>query len=221
LVGVVGLALLAPVWGFEILYLCGLSGEALPKPMADGVPPVMLQALWVASGEEPDAGVQALWVGNYFERSRYWERQLPGRRAITRVARLLVYRTPHRRLRRLEHHLATGAVAVWLSRHSSESELKRHLAEREYFGRGAHGVEAASQVYFGKHVSELTAAQVGVVAALMETSSRSYDCRPAQALSRRNYILGRLRDVGAITSQGFTAAVSEPLGMLPPRKPCP
>jgi Transglycosylase len=219
--GVLGLALLAPVWGFELLYLRGLSGEVLPEPPESEVPPLMLQALWVASGEAPNAGVRALWVGNFFERSPTGgEPSSPGRHAVTRVAFLLVYRTPDRMLRSLEHHLVTSAVAVWLSRHATESELKRYLAEWEYFGRRAHGVEAAAEAYFGTRVSELTVSQVAMLAGLPQSPSR-YGCNSARAMERRDFILKLLRCVGAITPEEFTAAVGEPLVTLPPPEPCP
>jgi penicillin-binding protein 1A len=220
LVGVVGLVLLAPVWGFELLYHWGLSGEVLPGPPESEVPPLMRQALWVASGEEPNTGVRALWVGNFFDRSPTGgEPSSPGRHAVADVAVLLVYRTPERQLRHLEHHLITSAVAVWLSRHATESELKQYVAEWQYFGRGARGVEAAATAYFGKRVSELTVAQVAMIAGLPQSPSR-YGCNPERAVKRRDFILKRLRDVGAITPAELTVALGEPLVTSPPAEPC-
>ncbi|WP_395824254.1 transglycosylase domain-containing protein [Archangium minus] len=183
---------------------------------------MMLQALWLASGEAPGAGVRALWAGNYFANAlEKEERASPGRHAVTRVAWLLVHQSQERRMRNLEHHLVTGAVAVWLSRHATESELKRYLAGWGYFGRGARGVEAAAATYFGKRPSELTVAQVGMLAGLLRSPSRDEPaCNPARAVKRRDFVLTRLRDAGVITPEELTAAMSEPFVVLPPPVPC-
>jgi len=221
IVGVLGLVLSVPIWGFELLYLYGLRGEELPEAPGDEVPPFMEEALWLAAGEVPGSGVQALWAGNYFEISRGDERSSRGRNAVARAAYLLVHWPPERKLRSLEYHLVTGAVAVWLSRHATESELKRYLAGWEYFGRGARGVRAAAATYFGKSASELTIAEVGLLAGLPQAPSR-FDpmCHPERAVKRRAFILTRLHEVGAITAEDFKAAVAEPLVVLPPPVPC-
>ncbi len=222
IVGVLGLVLLTPVWGFELLYLYGLREEELPEAPQEGVSPLLLDALWLASGEEPNAGVRMLWAGNYFQSPREEpEHASRGRHAVQRVASLLVRQTPGRNLRTLEYHLAVGAVTVWLSRHASESELKRYLADRESFGRGANGVEKAAAAYFGKDSSKLTIAQIAILAGLNQNPSiLDPACSPERAVKRRDFILTRLRDVGAITPEEFTAAMGEPLSVIPIPVPC-
>ena len=40
-----------------------------------------------------------------------------------------------------------------------------------YFGRGAYGIQAASQAYFGKDVQDLTVAEGAVLAAVIRAPS--------------------------------------------------
>lgn len=62
-----GVALLSPVWGFEVAYHYGIWGEELPQPGGATGPSMMQEALWVALGETSGAGIEMLGVGNYFQ----------------------------------------------------------------------------------------------------------------------------------------------------------
>jgi penicillin-binding protein 1A len=61
-------------------------------------------------------------------------------------------------------------------------------------GAGAYGVEAASQRYFGRPVSEITVAEGAMLAALPKAPSRYNPRRfPDRAIQRRNTILELMR----------------------------
>ena len=57
-------------------------------------------------------------------------------------------------------------IAMNLERKFSKDELLEMYLNRIYFGHGAHGIQAASQLYFNKEVSELTIDEGALLASL-------------------------------------------------------
>ena len=56
----------------------------------------------------------------------------------------------------------------------TKDEVLEDYLNTIYFGRGAYGIQAASQAYFGKDVEDLTVAEGAVLAAVIRAPS-SYD----------------------------------------------
>src|SRR5687767_1579424 len=79
-------------------------------------------------------------------------------------------------------------------------------------GNGAHGVEVASQRYFGKSVRDLNLAEAATLAALPKAPER-YNPRkhPDRAVQRRNTVLGLMRKNGAISPADESVARAYPL----------
>jgi len=107
-----------------------------------------------------------------------------------------------------------------------------------YFGRGAHGIEAAAQTYFGKSVltppgdpKALTVAEAAVLASVIKqpepdpvTGHKGFDPQvnlPA-AKDRWNYTLNNMLEMGWITKEERAAAVypEETLKEFDPKKNC-
>ena len=79
-------------------------------------------------------------------------------------------------------------------------------------GAGAYGVEAASQRYFGRPVSEITVAEGAMLAALPKAPSRYNPRRfPDRAIQRRNTILELMRREGALSDADASIAKAYPL----------
>ena len=60
------------------------------------------------------------------------------------------------------------ALAVKLERHQSKDEILERYLNTIYFGRGAYGIAAAANAYFGVSTDRLTAAQGAVLAAVIK-----------------------------------------------------
>jgi membrane peptidoglycan carboxypeptidase len=78
-----------------------------------------------------------------------------------------------------------------------------------YFGRGAHGIQAASQAYFGKNVGDLTIAEGAYLAAVIQQPSRfadpkGDDLKAVQA--RWKWVIDSMREIGALTADQAAAA---------------
>lgn len=92
-----------------------------------------------------------------------------------------------------------------------------------YFGRGAWGIEAAAQVYFGKSAANLSVLEAATLAGIPK-SPDSYDgstdaSRDAQQqanlLARRNETLDNLVEFNAFSREEIEPLKAEPLGIKP------
>ena len=95
--------------------------------------------------------------------------------------------------------------------HTKDWILASYL-NQVYFGNHAYGVEAAAQTYFSKPAADLNLVQAALIAGLPQAPS-IYDPfqRPAEAVSRRNEVLGAMYSAGDITAEQYQSAVSAPL----------
>lgn len=107
-----------------------------------------------------------------------------------------------------------------LSSHLSKRRILDLYFNTVYFGQGAYGLEAASQVYFGIPTSRLDLAQSAMLAGTVDAPS-VYDpyANPKLAVSRRNWVLHRMYTMHMISSAEEAKASREPIvlaGKAPP-----
>jgi membrane peptidoglycan carboxypeptidase len=62
-------------------------------------------------------------------------------------------------------------IAVKLTRNYSKDQILEFYLNSVYFGRGAYGIQAAAQAFFGKNVEQLTVAQGALLAGLLRAPS--------------------------------------------------
>jgi len=95
----------------------------------------------------------------------------------------------------------------------SKEEILELYLNKIYLGQRAYGVEAAAQVYYGMSIADLSVARMAMIAALPKAPSRINPVsNPEAALERRNYILGRMHQLGYLDRAAYEAAVAEPDG---------
>ena len=63
-------------------------------------------------------------------------------------------------------------IATKLSRRDSKEEILRGYLNTIYFGRGAYGIEAAAQTFFGKAAKDLDLRECAVLASVINNPSR-------------------------------------------------
>ncbi len=101
-------------------------------------------------------------------------------------------------------------LALKIERELSKREILELYLNKIYLGNRAYGVAAAAQVYYGRAVEELSLAQTAMVAGLPKAPSRFNPLANLErALTRRDYVLGRMRDLGFITPQEYAEASAE------------
>jgi penicillin-binding protein 1A len=145
-------------------------------------------------------------------------KKLQGGSTITQqLVRNLYIRSPRRDLKR---KIREAKMASELEqKHSKQWVLKQYLNDIPYgtvAGRSAIGVEAASQIYFNKHVKDLTLDQAALLAGLPQApSDYSPFQNPGAALGRRNEVLQRMFKNHYITQSQMFTAQQKPLGLRP------
>jgi len=96
---------------------------------------------------------------------------------------------------------------------TKEEILELHL-NLSPMGGAIRGAALASRIYFGKDVTQITVPEAVVLAALPRSPSR-YSPRHAkgrtQLFAEKDRILGRMADLGYISSSRYSAAVGEPV----------
>jgi penicillin-binding protein 1A len=104
-------------------------------------------------------------------------------------------------------------------KYSKKTILERYL-NTVYFGNGAYGVEAASQLYFGRASHDLDLPQAALLAGLIQAPEHYNPYQsPAAALTRRNVVLDRLLELGKAPAAAVAAARATPLGVGAERPP--
>ena len=94
---------------------------------------------------------------------------------------------------------------------SKQKILEIYLNEI-YLGQGAYGVAAAAQTYFNKPLDQLSLAEDATLAALPKAPSNYNPFRhPEAARERRDWVLERMADDGAITQAQASEAKAQPL----------
>lgn len=92
----------------------------------------------------------------------------------------------------------------------SKDEILELYLNKILLGHRAYGVGAAADVYYGKPVSELSLAQCAMLAALPKAPSRINPITsPENAMYRRDYVLGRMQELGYITTGEYQQAKTE------------
>ena len=86
-----------------------------------------------------------------------------------------------------------------------------------YFGSNAYGIEAASEIYFSKHASELNLKEAALLAGLPQAPS-TYDpfVDPKAALARRDEVLRAMLETGAINDYQYRRRDQRPEAPPPP-----
>ena len=102
-------------------------------------------------------------------------------------------------------------LAIEIERALSKQEIFELYFNRVFLGHRAYGFEAASQVYYGKSIGELSLAQHAMLAGIPKAPSRNNPVSgPDGSEQRRNWILGRMLTLGYISDAQYRSARQEP-----------
>ena len=101
-------------------------------------------------------------------------------------------------------------LALQLERVMDKEHILEAYLNAVYFGHGAYGIEAASNIYFNKPASRLTLAEGALLAGVIKSpSTYAPHLNPDKAVSRRNSILKAMEKNGMITAKQRSQAQAE------------
>ena len=100
---------------------------------------------------------------------------------------------------------------------TSKDQILEHYVNRIFFGPGLWGIQRASQVYFGKHASQLSLSESALIAGIIRSPSRFSPFRNYDgAVRERNDVLQRLLKLRVITPEQELAARYEEIILRAP-----
>jgi penicillin-binding protein 1A len=103
-------------------------------------------------------------------------------------------------------------LAIEIERQLSKEEIFELYFNRVFLGHRAYGFEAASQVYYGVGINQLSLAQHAMLAGIPKAPSRNNPLSgPEAGKERRNWILGRMLTLGYVEQASYKEAVAQPV----------
>ncbi|WP_159881881.1 transglycosylase domain-containing protein [Paenibacillus puerhi] len=106
--------------------------------------------------------------------------------------------------------------AVQMELQMSKDQILEQYLNQIYYGHSTYGIQAASQLFFGKNASELTLAESALLAGVPKGPryySPYYDM--SSALERQKTVLGTMVEAGYITQREADQAARQKLNILP------
>ncbi len=175
----------------------------------ENVPPVMKHAILAA---EDDRFYQHGGV-DYAGVARAAVANLQGRREGASTITMQVARTFFlTREKTIARKLSEILLAFKIEASLTKDQILELYVNQIFLGSRAYGFASAANVYFGKSLSELTAAEAAMLAGLPQAPSRQNPfVNPKRAQQRQHYVLRRMSEVGWLPAEDYRRALAEPL----------
>ncbi|MGY2876915.1 membrane peptidoglycan carboxypeptidase [Marmoricola sp. URHA0025 HA25] len=164
----------------------------VPKTMQDAVVAAEDRTFWTNKGIDPKGIIRAA-----FSNAKGGATQ--GASTITQQYVKILYLSQERTFKR---KIKEAFLSLKIQKKYSKSEILEGYLNTIYFGRGAYGVQAAANAYFGIPAKKLDASQSAMLAAVLNSPNylspdRSDASR--EALQRRyDYVVSGMASMGAI-----------------------
>jgi penicillin-binding protein 1A len=136
-----------------------------------------------------------------------------GGSTITQQLARMLFLQPERSIQR---KLKEAALSVLIEKHYTKDEILALYLNQAYFGTRAYGIEAASQTYFGKSVTELSIGEAALLASLPKAPSLYSPFKnPEGARDRCSLVLKKMLSHDFITQKEFDKAINESIPKTP------
>lgn len=102
-------------------------------------------------------------------------------------------------------------LAVAIERRFSKEQILWMYLNQIPFGSNVYGIETASRAYFGKTASDVTLAEAATLAAMIQapTYYSPYGTHGDELAKRKDFVLGRMHDLGFISDSDYAVAKEE------------
>jgi penicillin-binding protein 1A len=109
-------------------------------------------------------------------------------------------------------------LALKIETQLTKEQILEIYLNQIFLGQRAYGFASAAQIYYGKPLAKITAAEAAMLAGLPKAPS-AYNpvVNPKRARIRQQYVLGRMRSLGSLTEEQYQAAIKEELRLQPDR----
>jgi len=132
------------------------------------------------------------------------------------VTKSLLLKNPARTYKRKVREVL---LSLQIEKEFSKNKILYLYLNQIYMGHGLYGIEAASEVYFGKDTRELNIAESALLAGLAQAPSRDDPIKHFnRAKLRQKYVLERMKDEGFINDKQFQEALTTKLTIKSEKK---
>lgn len=117
----------------------------------------------------------------------------------------------------LTRKLREQFTAVQIERTYTKREILEMYANTVYFGRGAYGIQVASEIFFNKQPIDLTVQEAAVLVGMLK-APESYNpvTNYERALRRRNVVMSLMSEVGYISGSKYRELSKLPIELHEP-----
>lgn len=142
--------------------------------------------------------------------------QIQGASTITQQLVRGVLMTPEERIDiSVDRKVKEVILATEISRLYSKDQILEWYVNTNFYGNLAYGVEAASQLYFGKPARDLTLGEAALLAAIPQFPLQNPIDNPDSAKLRQEIVLGIMADQGFITREEAASIAAESIAIRP------
>ncbi|RLL48569.1 PBP1A family penicillin-binding protein [Acinetobacter cumulans] len=126
------------------------------------------------------------------------------------------YLSPERTLKR---KLTEVFLARKIEQNLTKEEILSLYVNKIFLGKNAYGIAAATKIYYNKSLNELSLGQMAMISGLPKAPSKYNPvANPKRALERRNWILGRMLQLGYINQKEYELGIAEPINLDMPER---
>jgi penicillin-binding protein 1A len=180
-----------------------LTYEQIPPVLRDAIISAEDQHFFEHWGVDLPRVVQAAWRnlirGHIAEGASTLTMQLAGTLFLDRADRSF--------RRKIEETL----LAIQIERRYTKKQIFAMYCNQIYLGHGEYGMEAASEFYFGKPVSQLQLPEAATLAGIIRGPSYSPVLHAPRALARRNTVIDLMAREGKVSQEEARQAMQRPL----------
>jgi penicillin-binding protein 1A len=188
--------------------------EAIPRHVQQAFVSAEDQNFWTHHGVDPIAVARAAMTN--LEQMGTGRRPIGASTITQQVAKNMLVGADRTIMRKVREAILATRIEQAMSK---ERILEIYLNEI-FLGAQAYGVAAAAQTYFNRGLDELTIAEAAYLAALPKAPNNYNPLRfPDAAIARRNWVIERMAEDGAITRAEADAARAEALTARVFRRP--
>jgi penicillin-binding protein 1A len=182
------------------------------------IPPTFIHAFLAAEDSSffEHSGISFKGIGRAVSESVTGSDVQTGGSTITMQVAKNYYLSPERTLKR---KLTEIFLARKIEENLSKEEILTLYVNKIFLGKNAYGIAAAAKIYYNKNLDELTTAQMAMISGLPKAPSKYNPvANPKRALERRNWILGRMLQLGYINQPEYQKAIAEPISLDMPER---
>ncbi|HEX7401880.1 MAG TPA: PBP1A family penicillin-binding protein [candidate division Zixibacteria bacterium] len=183
------------------------------------MPPTLINALMASEDRRfySHWGVNTLSILRAIWESIWFRQRVKATSTITQQLARMLFLTPERSMSRKIKEVLTS---IKIERNYTKEEILELYLNQSYFGKGAYGVQAASQLYFSKNVGELTISDCAILVSIPKNPARySPLTNPDLSIKRRNIVLESMKDFGKLTQHQADSLQNLPLEIHPSPAP--